>query len=218
MNVAGKAILVVTADAALGEAIAEQLGVNHGTTPVVCSGSRDALEHLGTDPFAVVIADDDLADDCAELLRQTLARMHATLPLIRIGSGIPGDGICKPFRLGTLIAQVRKLLERPVQALPAPMKVGPFTFHPDTRLLEHRSSGTSNRLTEKESLILVELLLAGERPVDRSTLLGRVWGHDTRIRTHTLETHIWRLRRKLGEDRSRARILLNVPGGYRLRT
>lgn len=217
MNVAGRAVLVVTADAALGEAISEQLEVNPGTTPVVCSGSTDALERLGTDRFAVVVADDDLADDCAESLRQTLARMHATLPVIRIGSGVPDDGITKPFRLGTLMAAVKELIEHPAQALLAPVEVGPFTFHPDTRLLEHRSSGTSDRLTEKESLILVELLLAGSAPVDRNTLLGRVWGHDTRIKTHTLETHIWRLRRKLGEDRSRARILLNVPGGYRLK-
>ena len=192
--------------------------MNPGTTPVVCSGSRDALDHLGTDQFAVVIADDDLADDCAESLRKTLTRMHATLPLVRIGTGIPDGGITKPFRLGTLMAAVKELTEHPAQTLPAPVEVGPFTFHPDTRLLEHRSSGTSNRLTEKESLILVELLLAGAAPVDRNTLLGRVWGHDTRIKTHTLETHIWRLRRKLGENRSRARILLNVPGGYRLKT
>lgn len=218
MNVAGRAVLVVTADVALGEAIAEQLEVNPGTTPVVCSGSRDALEHLGADRFAVAIADDDLADDCAESLRQALASMHATLPVIRIGSGTPDDGVTKPFRLGTLMAAVNELIEHPAQALPAPVEVGPFTFHPDTRLLEHRPSGTSNRLTEKESLILVELLLAGTAPVDRNTLLERVWGHDTRIKTHTLETHIWRLRRKLGENRSRARILLNVPGGYRLKT
>ncbi len=218
MNVAGKAILVVTADAALGEAIAEQLDVNPGTTSVVCLGSTDALERLRADRFAVVVADDDLADDCAESLRQTLTGMHATLPVIRIGSGIPDEGITKPFRLGTLMAAVKELVEHPAQALLAPVEVGPFTFHPDTRLLEHRPSGTSNRLTEKEALILIELLLAGSAPVDRNTLLGRVWGHDTRIKTHTLETHIWRLRRKLGENRSRARILLNVPGGYRLKT
>ena len=214
MNLAGRAILVVTADAPLGEAVAEQLDVNPGTTPVICSGSRDALDHLGTDRFAAVIADGDLADEGADSLRQALSRMEGAVSVIRIGDG----GITKPFRLGTLMATVTELIEHPPHALMAPVEVGPFTFHPETRALEHRPSGTSNRLTEKESLILIELLRAGEAPVDRNTLLGRVWGHDTRIRTHTLETHIWRLRRKLGEDRSRARIPLNAPGGHRLKT
>lgn len=218
MNLAGRPILVVTADAPLGEAVAEQLDVIPGTTPVMCSGSKDALDHLGTGRFEAVIADDDLADDWADSLRQSLARMEGTISVIRIGSGISDNAITKPFRLGTLMARVKELIEHPARALLAPVEVGPFAFHPETRALEHRPSGTSNRLTEKESLILVELLLAGEAPVDRNTLLERVWGHDTRIRTHTLETHIWRLRRKLGEDRSRARILLNVPGGYRLKT
>ncbi len=218
MNLAGRAVLVVTADTPLGEAIAEQLDVNPGTTPIICSGSREALDHLGTDRFGAVIADDDLADDCVDSLRQTLSRMEGTISVIRIGSGLSDDAITKPFRLGTLMARVKELIDRPAYAVMAPVEVGPFTFHPASRALEHRPSGTSNRLTEKESLILVELLLAGEAPVDRNTLLERVWGHDTRIRTHTLETHIWRLRRKLGEDRSEARILLNVPGGYRLNT
>ncbi|MDE0238937.1 MAG: winged helix-turn-helix domain-containing protein [bacterium] len=218
MNLAGRPILVVTADAPLGDAVAEQLNVIPGMTPIICSGSRDALDHLRTDRFAAVIADDDLADACAASLWQTLARMEGTVSVIRIGSGTSDDAITKPFRLGTLMARVKELIDRPAHALMAPVEVGPFTFHPETRALVHRPGGTSNRLTEKESLILIELLLAGEVPVDRNTLLERVWGHDTRIRTHTLETHIWRLRRKLGEDRSRARILLNVPGGYRLKT
>ncbi len=218
MNLAGRPILVVTADVPLGEAVAEQLDVIPGMTPVICSGSRDALDHLGTGRFATVIADDDLTDDRTDSLRQALARMEGTISIIRIGSGISDNAITKPFRLGTLMARVKQLIEHPAHSLIAPVEVGPFTFHPETRALEHRPSRTSNRLTEKESLILIELLLAGEAPVDRNTLLERVWGHDTRIRTHTLETHIWRLRRKLGEDRARARILLNVPGGYLLKT
>ncbi len=218
MNLAGSAILVVTADVPLGDAIAEQLDANPGTTPVICSGSRQALDHLGADRFAAVIADDDMADDCAESLRQTLTRLAGNVSVIRIGSGLSDGGIMKPFRLGALMARVKNLIDRPAHALMAPVELGPFTFHPETRALEHRSRGTSNRLTEKESLILIELLLAGNAPVDRNALLERVWGHDTRIRTHTLETHVWRLRRKLEEDRSEARILLNVPGGYRLKT
>ena len=218
MNLAGRPVLVVTADTSLGEAVAEQLSAIPGVTPVISSGSGEALDHLGTDQFGAVIADDDLADDRADSLRQTLARMEGTISVIRIGSGVSDEAITKPFRLGTLMARVKELIDRPAHALMAQVEVGPFTFHPETRALEHRPSGTSNRLTEKESLILIELLLAGDVPVDRHTLLERVWGHDTRIRTHTLETHIWRLRRKLGEDRSRARILLNVPGGYRLKT
>ena len=218
MNPADRKVLLVTGDVALGEAIAEQLDVNPGTTPIVSSASREALDQLQTERFAIVIADDDMMDACADSLGRVLARMTTDTSVIRLGSESSGDAIIKPLRLGTLMARVTEMVAHPAHVLMTPAKVGPFTFHPETRALMHRPSGTSSRLTEKESHILLELLAAGDAPVHRNTLLARIWGHDTRIRTHTLETHIWRLRRKLREDRFCARILQSVQGGYRLKT
>ena len=72
------------------------------------------------------------------------------------------------------------------------------------------------RLTEKETAILKYLYRAGNKPVSRDTLLGEVWGYNSGVTTHTLETHIYRLRQKIEEDPSHAQILLTEQGGYRL--
>ena len=72
------------------------------------------------------------------------------------------------------------------------------------------------RLTEKETAILKHLYRAGDKVVSRDTLLGEVWGYNAGVTTHTLETHVYRLRQKIEADPSNARILLTEPGGYKL--
>jgi DNA-binding response OmpR family regulator len=72
------------------------------------------------------------------------------------------------------------------------------------------------RLTEKETAILKFLYRAGDKPVAREVLLDEVWGYNAAVATHTLETHIYRLRQKIERDPSNATILVTEPGGYRL--
>ena len=72
------------------------------------------------------------------------------------------------------------------------------------------------RLTEKETSILKYLFRAGEKAVSRDVLLNEVWGYNAGVTTHTLETHIYRLRQKIEADPSSAEILVTEPGGYRL--
>ena len=72
------------------------------------------------------------------------------------------------------------------------------------------------RLTEKETAILKFLFRSGEKVVSRETLLNEVWGYNTGVTTHTLETHVYRLRQKIEIDPSSAKLLVTEPGGYRL--
>ena len=78
------------------------------------------------------------------------------------------------------------------------------------------SSGKKIRLTEKETNILKYLYRAGEKPVSREELLAEVWGYNAGVTTHTLETHVYRLRQKIETDPANAKLLLTEAGGYRL--
>ena len=72
------------------------------------------------------------------------------------------------------------------------------------------------RVTEKETSILRYLYRAGQRPVSRETLLQEVWGYNSGVTTHTLETHIYRLRQKIEKDAAAPAILVTEAGGYKL--
>ena len=126
------------------------------------------------------------------------------------------DYVTKPFRLGVLLARLRAQVRHFENSEHAVLTIGPFTFKATDKLLVHRKEGHRIRLTEKESQILRYLYRAGEKAVSRETLLGEVWGYNSAVTTHTLETHIYRLRQKIEENPSEAKLLLTEGGGYRL--
>jgi DNA-binding response OmpR family regulator len=78
------------------------------------------------------------------------------------------------------------------------------------------SKGKKIRLTDKETNILKYLYRAGGKVVSREELLTEVWGYNAGVTTHTLETHVYRLRQKIEPDPS-ARLLMTEAGGYRLK-
>ena len=126
------------------------------------------------------------------------------------------DYITKPFKMGVLVARMRAQLRQHEQSEDAVFNIGPFVFRPSAKLLTEEEGGQKVRLTEKETSILKYLYRAGSRVVSRDTLLSEVWGYNTGVTTHTLETHIYRLRQKIERNPSEARILVTEPGGYRL--
>src|SRR6516165_5648403 len=93
--------------------------------------------------------------------------------------------------------------------------IGPYTFRPSSKILLN-PKGNKVRLTEKETAILRYLYRAGQRPVSRETLLQEVWGYNSGVTTHTLETHIYRLRQKVEKDAASPAILVTEAGGYKL--
>jgi DNA-binding response OmpR family regulator len=126
------------------------------------------------------------------------------------------DYITKPFRLGVLLARIRAQLRQHERSEDAVFSLGPYSFRPAAKLLVAADTGEKIRLTEKEAAILKYLLRSGDAVIGRDELLGEVWGYNSGVTTHTLETHVYRLRQKLEEDPSSAKILVTEPGGYRL--
>jgi DNA-binding response OmpR family regulator len=125
------------------------------------------------------------------------------------------DYITKPFRFSVLLARIRAALRQHDQSEDVVFTIGPYTFQPAAKLLES-ADNSKVRLTDKETSILKYLYRQGPKTISRDVLLQEVWGYNNRVTTHTLETHIYRLRQKIERDPSNARLLVTEEGGYRL--
>ena len=125
------------------------------------------------------------------------------------------DYVTKPFKFAVLLARIRAQLRQHEQSEDAIFAVGPYTFKPSQKLLTDARGGKI-RLTEKESAIIKYLYRAEGKVVTRDTLLEEVWGYNSGVTTHTLETHVYRLRQKIERDPSNAQILVTESGGYKL--
>jgi len=125
------------------------------------------------------------------------------------------DYVTKPFRFSVLLARIRAALRQHDQSEDVVFSIGPYVFHPAAKTLE-APEGNKVRLTDKETSILKYLYRQGAKTISRDVLLQEVWGYNNRVTTHTLETHIYRLRQKIERDPSNARLLVTEEGGYRL--
>lgn len=125
------------------------------------------------------------------------------------------DYVTKPFRFSVLLARIRAALRQHDQSEDVVFTIGQYTFQPAAKLLE-TEDGSKVRLTDKETSILKYLYRQGPKTISRDVLLQEVWGYNNRVTTHTLETHIYRLRQKIERDPSNARLLVTEEGGYRL--
>jgi DNA-binding response OmpR family regulator len=125
------------------------------------------------------------------------------------------DYITKPFRFSVLLARIRAALRQHDQSEDVVFTIGQYSFQPAAKLLEGQDGGKV-RLTDKETSILKYLYRQGPKTITRDVLLKEVWGYNNRVTTHTLETHIYRLRQKIERDPSNARLLVTEEGGYRL--
>ena len=123
------------------------------------------------------------------------------------------DYITKPFRLPLLLARIDAHLEHHVRSDSADFAFGEVIFEgADRRVV--LPDGAQVRLTDKEAGILRFLARQPERRAPREALLGAVWGYNTGVSTHTLETHIYRLRQKIEADPSAPQLLTTELGGY----
>lgn len=225
---AGKKILLVDDDVALRQSLAEQLRLFEEFATVEAESGSQALDIAKTDHVDAVLLDIGLPDMDGREVCRLLRRNGVSAPIIMLTAadsdadtilGLDSganDYVTKPFRLNVLMARLRAQLRQHEQSETAVFSIGPFSFRPAAKLLVQEETGRKIRLTEKETAILKYLYRAGDRVVGRDVLLGEVWGYNAGVTTHTLETHVYRLRQKIERDPSQAEILVTEPGGYRL--
>jgi DNA-binding response OmpR family regulator len=221
-------ILIVDDDGALRQSLAEQLELHEEFVAVECDTAARAMEMARAERFDAILLDVGLPDMDGRELCQLLRRAGIRIPIIILTGAdseadtIQGldsgadDYVTKPFRLSVLLARLRAHLRQSELSDDAVLTIGPYTFRPSAKLLMDPSGRKKVRLTEKETAILKYLYRAGDQPIGRDILLGEVWGYNAGVTTHTLETHVYRLRQKIERDPARAEILVTEPGGYRL--
>lgn len=126
------------------------------------------------------------------------------------------ETLLKPFRFSTLLTMIRSKIRRYEESKNSVFVMGPYTVNTSSKFLSHNEKSKTIRLTEKEVSILKYLYKANGRIVYRKILLNEIWGYNSEVTTHTVETHIYRLRQKIEKDPSSARILVTSDGGYKL--
>lgn len=226
-----KKVLLVDDDRTLQSLLAEQLETTREFAATCVNDAAAALEIVQKDHFDLVLLDVGLPDMDGRDACRELRRLGVRAPILMLTAAdtdtdtIRGlesganDYVAKPFKLGVLLARIRAQLRQFEQSEDAVFTIGPYTFRPANKLLlDNEKAGKKVRLTEKETAILKFLLRAGSKPVPRETLLTEVWGYNAEVSTHTLETHIYRLRQKIERSPGEAKLLVTDPGGYRLQS
>ena len=227
---AERPILIIDDDTTLRQTLVEQLEVD-GEFSAAEAGTISEAEAMVTARDArfdalildVTLPDGDGRDLCASLrkagLRMPIIMLTGSDEEADVVRGLDAganDYIAKPFRLAELLARLRAQVRIFENSEDAVFTIGPYTFRPSAKLLQEPVKNRRIRLTEKEAAILKFLYRAGTRPVARQVLLNEVWGYNANVTTHTLETHIYRLRQKIEPDPGNARLLVTEGGGYRL--
>ncbi|MEL6198035.1 MAG: response regulator transcription factor [Pseudomonadota bacterium] len=220
-------ILIVDDDDDLREALAEQLMMIDEFDVYEASTGNQGIERAKTEMHDLIILDVGLDDMDGREVCRLMRRQGVKAPIVMLTGHISdadqilgldsgaNDYVTKPFKFPVLLARLRAQLRQHEQSEDAIFSIGPYSFRPGAKLLIDEAD-RKIRLTEKETNILKFLYRAGGRTVDRDTLLREVWGYNAGVTTHTLETHVYRLRQKIESDPGQARLLLTDTGGYRL--
>ncbi|ASP20755.1 transcriptional regulatory protein WalR [Antarctobacter heliothermus] len=220
-------ILLVDDEEDLREALAEQLIMTEDFEVFEADSGATAMSRVKEQIYDLIILDVGLPDTDGRELCRLMRKQGVKSPILMLTGhdsdsdtilGLDAganDYVTKPFKFPVLLARIRAQLRQHEQSEDAVFTVGPYTFKPAMKMLVTEED-RKIRLTEKETNILKFLYRSTEGVVPRDTLLHEVWGYNAGVTTHTLETHIYRLRQKIEPDPSNARLLVTESGGYRL--
>lgn len=220
-------LLIIDDDSELVDTLHEQLSLDEEFEIVAAASAEAGMQATKEAQPDLVLLDVGLPDLDGREACKRMREEGVTCPIIMLTGhdsdadtilGLEAganDYVTKPFRVAVLLARVRAQLRQHEASEDAVFAIGRYSFRPASKLLLD-DKGAKIRLTEKETAILRYLYRAGEQPVTRETLLSEVWGYNSGVTTHTLETHIYRLRQKIETDPSNAALLVTEAGGYKL--
>ena len=220
-------IIIIDDDDVLRDTLKDQFSLHEEFVIADAATATAGVKAVKADHADLVILDVNLPDmdgrEACKIIRRNgykgpvimlTAQASDADTILGLDSGA-NDYVTKPFRFGVLLARIRAHLRQHEHSEDAVFKVGPYTFKPAAKMLVGGDS-KKVRLTEKETAIIKFLLRSGEQIVSREVLLHDVWGYNAGVTTHTLETHVYRLRQKIERDPSHAEILVTEGGGYKL--
>ena len=220
-------ILIVDDDADLSDALVDQLSLYEEFELAQAATAAEGMQAAREGHVDLIIMDVGLPDmdgrEAVKLLRKAGVRAPVIMltghdaesdTVLGLEAGA-NDYVTKPFRFAVLLARIRAHLRQHEQSEDATFTIGQYTFRPAAKMLIDGKGGKV-RLTEKETAILKYLFRAADRIVTRDILLSEVWGYNSGVTTHTLETHIYRLRQKIERDPSNSELLVTEAGGYKL--
>ncbi|MEM7439544.1 MAG: response regulator transcription factor [Pseudomonadota bacterium] len=222
-----KKILLVDDDEDLRETLADQLVLTEEFDVFEAEDGSNGLERAKDSHHDLILLDVGLPDMDGRELCRLMRKQGVKAPIVMLTGhdtdadtilGLDAganDYVTKPFKFPVLLARIRAQLRQHEQSEDAVFNLGPYTFKPAAKMLIDEAE-KKIRLTEKETNILKFLYRSQDGVVARDVLLHEVWGYNAGVTTHTLETHIYRLRQKIEPDPSNARLLVTESGGYRL--
>ena len=220
-------ILLINNDKDLGEALVFQLTLVEKYQIIEISYENNALAQINNNfcDLVIINSQSSALKECN--LTKSLRLAGYKKPIIMLinrnsNLDIPDDQshkadeyIVKPFRYPVLLKSIETQLHKFKKSENTQYNIGNYVFKPNSKILESNEN-RSIRLTEKENNILKFLYKNLGNTVSRETLLHEVWGYNSKVTTHTLETHIYRLRQKIEDNPSNACFLITEPGGYKL--
>lgn len=219
-------ILLVDDDEELRENLALQLSFHEEFNTSQSSDGKSGLEAVKSEDFDLIILDVGLPDIDGREVCRMMRKSGVNTPIIMLTANVSeadtilgldagaNDYVTKPFKFGILLARVRAHLRQHLISEDATYPVGHYIFKPGDKMLTNVDTDEKIRLTEKETAILKFLKRAEGATISRGKLLDEVWGYNPNVTTHTLETHIYRLRQKIETDDTKAKIIKTESGGY----
>ncbi|HPF47160.1 MAG: response regulator transcription factor [Alphaproteobacteria bacterium] len=219
-------ILLVDDDDDLRENLAMQLSFHEEFKTVQCNNGKCGLDAVKTNDFDLIILDVGMPDIDGREVCRMMRKSGVSTPIIMLTANASeadtilgldagaNDYVTKPFKFGVLLARIRAHLRQHLISEDASYPIGHYMFKPGEKTLTDKDTEEKIRLTEKETAILKFLKRADGATISREKMLNEVWGYNSNVTTHTLETHIYRLRQKIEKNPSEAKIIITENGGY----